>query len=375
MPKLDVISSDSHVVEPPQLWTERMDAKRWGQRIPRLVKGNPYDRWLCDGENVGTLGGASSAGMRFTRPQDITLEGNFARVPPGGYDPRAHIKDLELDGVSADVLYSSVCGNMYAVEDSRFLRAVFDAYNEWLAGFCRGYPGRLNGVAQILVDDDMDAGIKQLQRAAKLGLKGAMIPVYPRPAETYDHPMYDPLWAAAQDLNMPLSLHVGTKRPGTIQMRGADGKIIQGAPERCTSDHWVRLSLGALVFSGVFERYPNLKVVNVEHELSWLPYFMMRMDSTYIERPTQATYRYKGDMLPRDFMHRNVFHGFQEDAVGIQLREIIGVSQIMWGNDYPHAESTFPKSREILDRVLAGVPENEKTLIASGNCRRLYGLK
>ena len=367
-----IISSDSHVVEPPQLWRDRMEA-RHGERIPHLVVGDPYDQWYCDGEVVGTLGGASSAGMRFSRPQDIVLDGSFAKVPPGGYDPHAHVQDLDLDGVHGDVLYSSVCGNMYAVEDAGFMRDVFTAYNIWLAEFCSAYPNRLKGIAQVLVDDDMEAGLAQLEHAAELGLCGAMIPVFPRPDETYDLPMYEALWASAQDLGMPLSLHVGTKRPGTAKMR-SDGRITQSAVERSTSDYWVRLSLGHMVFSGVFERYPALRVVNVEHELSWIPYFMKRMDATYIERHTQATHRFKEDMLPSDYMRRNVYHGFQEDDIGVRLRDIIGLDRIMWGSDYPHAESTFPESQRILDEVMQGVPQDERDKMVGGNCAELYGI-
>ena len=240
-----IISSDSHVVEPPRLWSDRMDAAH-GDRIPHLEIGDPHDQWYCDGEIVGTLGGASSAGMRFSRPQDIILDGSFAQVPPGGYDPNAHVQDLDVDGVYASVLYSSVAGNMYAVPDANFLREVFTAYNLWLSEFCSAHPARLKGIAQVLVDDDMDAGIAQLEHAAELGLCGAMIPVFPKPDETYDLPMYEPLWAAAQDLGMPLSLHVGTKRPGVgvAQMR-TDGKVTQSAAERSVTDYWVRLSLGA----------------------------------------------------------------------------------------------------------------------------------
>ena len=367
-----IISSDSHVVEPPQLWSDRMDTAH-GERIPHLEVGDPHDQWHCDGEVVGTLGGASSAGMRFSRPEDIILEGSFANVPPGGYDPHAHVQDLDVDGVYGSVLYSSVAGNMYAVPDAAFMREVFTAYNRWLSEFCSAYPRRLKGIAQVLVDDDMAAGIVQLEHAAKLGLCGAMIPVYPSPSETYDLPMYDPLWAAAQDLGIPLSLHVGTKRPGSVQMR-TEGRITQSAAERSVSDFWVRMSLGHMVFSGVFERFPDLRVVNVEHELSWIPFFMKRMDATYVERHTQATHRFQTDALPSDFMRQNIYHGFQEDELGIRLRDIIGVDHIMWGSDYPHAESTFPESQRILDEIMTGVPDEERAMMVGGNCAELYGL-
>ena len=209
MSKKLIISSDSHVVEPPDLWQGRMSAD-YGDRVPHLVEGDPYDQWYCDHQGVGVLGGISQAGKRYSNPEDITLEGSFADVPPGGYNPHAHVQDLDVDGVYADVLYPSIGLNLYALPDPALLRDVFSAYNDWLAEFCNTYPKRLKGIAMILLDDDMDAGISELKRSAALGLCGAMIPVYPRSHETYDKPLYEPFWAAAHDLNIPLSLHTGT---------------------------------------------------------------------------------------------------------------------------------------------------------------------
>ena len=98
-----------------------------------------------------------------------------------------------------------------------------------------------------------------------------------------------------------------------------------------------------MIFSGVFERYPKLQVGAVEHELSWIPHFLDRLDYTYTQRaPNDLWYRYKEDAVPSDYFHRNVFVGFQEDALGIRDRHIIGVDNLQWGSDYPHQESTFP---------------------------------
>ena len=373
MTKFNIVSSDSHVVEPPNLWTERMDVRKWGNLIPHVESGDPFDYWVVNGQIMGTIGTSSSAGLRYTQPQDIILEGSFKDVPPGGYDPHAHVKDLEKDGVSSDVLYASLGASMYGLADQVFIRDLFEAYNHWLQDFCKTYPDNLNGIGLVLIDDQVEAGISQMERAASLGLKGVMIPVGPRPSETYDKPMYDRFWAAAQDMNMPVSLHLGTLRPGNVRLM-ENGKVTQTAVERCNNEYAVRYSLGHMILSGVFERYPGLRVVNVEHEISWLPFFMHRMDVTFIERPTQAIYRYKGDMKPSDYMRSNVYHSFQEDGPGIRLRDIIGIDRIMWGNDYPHAESTFPESQRILTSILDGVPEDEQELIVGGNCRNLYNL-
>ena len=372
MSKKLIISSDSHVVEPPDLWTDRMDPK-YGERIPHLVKGDPYDQWYCDGEGVGVLGGISQAGKRYSNPEEITLEGSFADVPPGGYNPHAHVQDLDVDGVYADVLYPSVGLNLYAIPDPEFMRDVFRAYNDWLAEFCKPFPNKLKGIAMLDIDD-LPAGIKELERCANMGLAGAMITCYPREGLTYDTPEYDPLWAAAQDLGMPLGLHIGTNRPGPGQTFVFD----ELTPAfLANADYWVRMSLAQMIYSGVFARYPKLQVGAVEMELSWVPHFIDRLDYNYTQRARDLFKkgywdRYPGDMLPSQYFHRNVFLGFQEDALGIQHRHIIGVDNLQWGSDYPHPEATFPRTRQILEDILAGCTEEEKAKIAGGNAARVY---
>ncbi len=128
-----------------------------------------------------------------------------------------------------------------------------------------------------------------------------------------------------------------------------------------------------MIFSGVFERHPTLRLAIVEFELSWAPYVLTSMDYTYRERHAEASYRFRGDTLPSDFFARNVSLSFQEDDVGIRLRDRIGVDGLMWGSDYPHSESTFPRSREVLDGILAGVPADERAKIVCGNTANLYG--
>jgi predicted TIM-barrel fold metal-dependent hydrolase len=214
-------------------------------------------------------------------------------------------------------------------------------------------------------------GVKDLEHYAKLGLAGAMITVYPVVGRPYDSPEYEPLWAAAQDLEMPLSLHIGTNRPGP------DDAFVDlestPPPFLINVDHWVRMSLAQMIFGGVFERYPKLQVGSIEHELSWVVHFLDRLDYNYIQRPaTGGRRKFKEDILPSEVFHRNVFLSFQDDALGVKLRDIIGVDNLLWGSDYPHPETTFPRSRQVLEEILADCTEEEKAKIAGGNAARIY---
>ena len=367
-----VISSDNHVLEPADLWTSRAD-KSLKDRMPIVESLEDGDWWYADGRRImGT--GVGQVGVRFEDREKLKRAISFEELRPGGWDPELHIKDMEQDGVDAGVLFPTVGLLLYSLPDSDLLTEIFRIYNDWLAEFCNAFPDRLKGVACINTDD-VKSGVKELERCAEMGLGGGMITVYPPPGMEYNLPEYDLLWAAAQDLEMPLALHIATNRPGPGQEFVSGGDDLRPAFQ-CNTDHWVRMSLADIIYSGVFQRFPKLQIGSVEMELSWVPHFLDRLDYTYMQRPPREEWwgRYTGDLLPSEFFHSNVFLGFQEDGLGIEMRKIIGVDNLMWGSDYPHQESTFPRSRQILEEILTDCTEEEKAKIAGGNAARVYHL-
>ena len=366
-----VISSDNHIFEPPDLWTERMAPKFKG-RGPYMVREDDGDFWDCDGMRLSTSSAASQPAVRFEAPQNLVKSDVFENVPRGAYIPEEHVKDMDTDGIDVGIVYPTVGLMLFRVPDSELLTDIFRAYNDWLAEFCQPFPHRLKGIAMVNVDDPQ-AGARELERCANIGLAGAMITVYPSESQPYNSPVYEPLWAAAQDLRMPLSFHIATNRLGVDELCPP---VDSSTPSyHSNRDYWVKASVAHLIYTGVFERYPKLWVGAVEHELGWIPYFLERLDYYYTQTAIGInSYRYKEDMLPSDYFRRNVFVGFQEDLSGIRDRHIIGVDALQWGSDYPHAESTFPKSHEILEEVLVGCTEEEKAKIVGGNAARVYHL-
>ena len=365
-----ILSSDSHVFEPPDLWTTRID-KAFRDRAPRMQRIDGADQIVIEADQVlSGIGLISNAGARFEAPETISGNARFEDVHRGGYDPMQHLADMRLDGVAGEVLYPSQGLFYFRIADGALMSAIFRTYNDWLAEFCRTDPARLKGIAMINLDD-VPAAIAELERTARLGLAGAMITEYPLEHRRYDQPEYEPFWTAAEALGMPLSLHTATRRQGKI--RGVGEKTLRDASSRATKAFYPALSMCDMIFSGVFERHPRLTLAIVEFELSWAPHLLTTMDYTYRERHEEAIYRFKGDVRPSDFFHRNVVLSFQEDAVGIRLRDVIGVDNIMWGSDYPHSESTFPRSRKILAEILAGVPEYEQAKIVGSTTARVYG--
>jgi predicted TIM-barrel fold metal-dependent hydrolase len=361
MPPL-ILSSDSHVFEPPDLWHTRID-RAFRDRAPRIERIDGGDYIVVERDQIlSGIGLISNAGARFEAPETISAEGRFEDVLRGGYDPAQHLKDMALDGVAGEVLYPSQGLFYFKVADPALMSAIFRAYNDWLAEFCRVDPARLKGVAMVSLDDVAE-GVRELERAARLGLAGAMIAEYPLEERRYDQPEYENFWAAAAALT-------ATRRQGKI--RGAGERTLRDAASRATKAFYPALSLCDMIFSGVFERHPGLMLAIVEFELAWAPHLLASMDYTYRERHGEAIYRFKDGLRPSDFFHRNVVLSFQEDAIGIRLRDVIGTDNMMWGSDYPHSESTFPRSRQILSEILAGVPEDEQARIAGLNTARVY---
>ncbi len=371
-----VISADSHIVEPPDLYSSRIEPK-YRDRAPRMERhrtrtGQEYDAWYYNGVRVGTVGSVIQAGRRFEDPGSIDFLGVWEDVRKAAFDPHDMLKELEQDGVWGACMQPSQGLFWYRIADSEMLSALCAAYNDWIADFCQPSPDRLKGIGMLNVDD-VDAACRELDRCARLGLVGAFIPVYPLPDRPYRHAIYDRLWWTAQDLEMPLLLHIATPRDGIPGCEFTIDINALTAAGLANADYWVRYSLTAMVFAGVFDRYPRLRVGSVEHETGWIPHWLNQMDFTYRERPTLANaWRSREGLLPSEYWHRNMFAEFMEDDVGVKLLSQIGADNLLWGNDFPHAESTWPQSQQFLDRIFTNAPEDARQKITSENTARLF---
>ena len=376
MAEYKVISGDSHIVEPPDLYSSRVES-RFRERVPRMERrktpsGREYDAWFIDNQQVATLGVVIQAGRRFEDPSQIDFLGVWEDVRKAAYEPHEMIEELEVDGVWGACVQPSQGLFWYRIPDSELLSAICGAYNDWIADFCKPYPARLKGIGTINVDD-VEEACAELERCARMGLVGAFIPVYPLADRPYRHAIYEKLWWTAQDLQIPLLLHIATNRGGIPGCEFTMDVSDLTAAGRSTTDHWVRYSLTAMIFAGVFDRYPGLKVASVEHEMAWIPHWLSQMDFTYRERPVFTKgWRSRQGLLPSEYWQRNMFVEFMEDDIGIQLRHIIGVDNMVWGNDFPHAESTWPQSMEFLDRLFGEAKEEDRRKITSENAARIF---
>jgi predicted TIM-barrel fold metal-dependent hydrolase len=360
-----ILSADSHVIEPADVWTSRID-RRFLDRAPRVIKhagGREGDFFVAEGLRPFPVAGFAVAGVD---PKDFAekMAGGYPGVRPSAWDPELRIKDQDRDGVSGEVLYPSLAMRLFQMEDGELRAACFRAYNDWLADYCAHRPRRLAGVAMVSLDDPLE-GVQELQRAAGKGLRGAMIWGAAPAERPYSDASYDPFWAVAHDLGTPLSLHILTERRGGSDFQS----VMRGYPQL---HHAVERSLTEIIFAGVLERFPGLRLVSVENDIGWIPHFLQRLDHAYekyryLEKETIAN-------PPSHYFRRQVSATFQDDRVGVVTRHFIGVKSLMWGSDFPHSDSTWPNSLEVIARDFEGVPDDERRLMTSDNVAALYGL-
>jgi predicted TIM-barrel fold metal-dependent hydrolase len=360
MSAFKTISADSHVAEPGDLWTRYIDPA-FRERGPRLVSEPHSDVWYCEGLPPSPAGLITPAN---TPSERLKREGRYADGIAGGWDPDARLKDMALDGVDAEVLYPTVGMRFYKLTDVALLNAILRAYNRWLADFCARHPDRLKGVGLVALDD-ADAAVAELPVIKELGLAGVGIGVYMDSEHPYSHERFEPFWAKAEELGLPVSLHIQTGKQGATDFLMVD---------YATIPYWNQRSLAAMVFGGVFERHPDLVAISVESDIGWVANFLARMDHTFRRhRFLWGMGGLKSDkMLPSEYYRRNVRATFMKDAAGVATRHLIGVETLMWASDYPHADSTWPHSREAIAEQFAGVPEDERRLILRDNVAGLY---
>jgi predicted TIM-barrel fold metal-dependent hydrolase len=368
MAEKTIISADSHFVEPPSIWAERID-KKFRDRAPHTVRGlNGKDGefFVCQQINPVPVAAFFGAGVKSEDLPEHNKKG-FDAAPKSVWDPAARIKDQDLDGVRAEVIYTSMGMPLYGLDDVELRTACFRAYNDWATEYCSYDPKRLLPLGLITLED-IGAGVAELTRIAKKGMKGAMIWAEAPADHPYSHPDYDPFWAAAQDLKMPLSLHILTGRKGIgIDFFGSD-RLQRGS----TLHHEVERSIAVFVFGKVLERFPGLKIVSAENDVGWMPYLMWRMDRVYDRGGAVADVHLQ--LKPSEYIKRQVYATFINESVFVDGLHRYGPDNIMWSSDYPHTAATWPRSREFIDETFSGLPEDSRRKIVHDTAARLYGL-
>ena len=321
---------------------------------------------------------AKKARPRVDAKQDAGLPIGGANQPweaagrAGEHDPIERLKDMDIDGVEAEVLYTAIdaCVSFNDMPDGGRL-AAFRAFNDAALDFANTDPKRLLVVYSVPIVD-ADEAAAEVERVAREGARAIMLPLYPTDLglPAYFDPHYDRLWSVIEETGLPISQHVGANDAlwqvlhyDTTPAKG----IFQSLPPIFMSE-----VIANWIVGGVFERFPKLKVVLVESGLGWIPFFIERLD-TMKRRHGWDQYGMLKE-LPSLYWHRNMMATFEEDTFGVSQRHHLGVENLMWATDYPHPDSTWPESQKVLDTHFSDVPADEARLMIGANAARVYGL-
>jgi predicted TIM-barrel fold metal-dependent hydrolase len=371
-----LLDADSHVSEPLNLWQERLPGK-YRDIAPRMMteyEGKPGAWWHIEQDrpphNVILGFGANKS---LEELQALLKSFSYAGAHRGGWDPAQRVKDMDQDGVAGDVLYTTLGFRMFWIKDAGFQRACFRVYNDWLAEFCNYAPKRFKGLALISLYDPNEAA-KDLAECAKKGLAGAVIWASPPEELPFHSEVYDPFWAAAQQLGMPLSLHEFAGLKWVDWDSNAKKRTIAAA----INSHEVEQTFATMIFSGVLERFPRLRIVSAELNCGWLPYYLRRMDERFETRGARVhghAFSTKLTLKPSEYFRRQLYATFIDDTFGIAHRHDVGVENILWSSDFPHSATFWPHSREKIAQDFQAVNEEDKRKILSENTAKLYGFK
>jgi predicted TIM-barrel fold metal-dependent hydrolase len=384
-----IISSDGHLEVKPERWIHRVPAK-YRDRAPHTIQ-------LPDGGDALLIEGQPLLEANFLDLRAGRAEGQWQPFglkiedAAGVGSPEQRVKEQDTDGLAAEVLFPNmVAGPVFwrNISHDDVYKAVIRGYNDWLAEeYCSVAPDRLIGLG-VLPWTNVDDAIDEMQHCAKLGLKGVLLGVLPH-AKGYPTPEDDKFWAAAVDLQMPLTTHVAFNRTG-VRATQPTFKYPKQAPEimrrlRRPFLEWITnfglppaITAAQLVLAGVFDRFPTLNFFMAETRLGWVPFWLEHADLWY-QRHCDWADEYLGfkrlKRLPSEYVREHIYWSVQYERVAVELRHHVGVDRIMFATDFPHIECEWPNSRPLVDEIYADIPAAERDRILSGNVIDYFGLE
>ncbi len=335
------ISADSHVTEPLELWQQRMPERFRDRALewPRLEYG----------------------------------KGQYRRE--GGWEPAPRLKDMAADGVVADVLYPTRAKSVFRSDyDAEISEASARVYNDWMIGFCSEAPDRLWGQALIPLHN-IENAIIEMERCKQAGLAGVTVWMIPPDGLSYATDHYERFWAAAQDLEMPVSMHInngyGAYAEAAAKTRTRETAMSSIDSLSFTASGHKKITMDTLtdiICSGVLERHPKLKVVVAEVEVGWIPFWLEELDKRTRRKDALP-------MLPSEYFYRQVYATFTEDPVGGHLLSRWGADNFMWSNDYPHpgVGDVWLFSGALIARDLGHLSSETRAKVLRENVAKLYG--
>jgi predicted TIM-barrel fold metal-dependent hydrolase len=370
--KYFMISVDTHLMPPLSLFKERLDPK-WHSKLARVEK-------RADGERYIII-----PGMRPERLINYEFEGDdLARSLAGGDtrfvddhgDPVGlqRIQDQARDGVDGEVIFpNGPVLLMWSSDEVEFVNAQCRAWNDWAWEVCGPFKDKCNPAA-ALATADVELSVREVERVARMGYRTLILPCKPIWGAhdvghiNYNLPVFDPLWAAIQDHDLAICYHISTGKDPRAA-RGNGGAVINFVVHSLAPTIEPIVNMCA---SGVFERFPKLRVATIEADAGWVPWVLQKMDEGY--RKHHFWVRPKLQALPSEYYRSNCYASVGEDKVAIDLAESYGLQDnLMWANDFPHHEGSWPYSAQAIERSFGNtLTESTRAKILGLNAARVF---
>jgi predicted TIM-barrel fold metal-dependent hydrolase len=365
-PSYQLISADSRVVEPPDLFSSRLPVDL-RSRAPKLESVDGGSAWVLDGLDPVPLPPTAATGSGYrssTRTNGKPI--SFDEVLPGGYDPAERLKAQDSDSVDAEVLYpSSDLWDAIRTLDDRDLKvACARAYNDWIAEFSSHNPDRLIGLGKIPATTCDDARDELLRCHKELNLRGVILDAWPAGGTSADTDN-DPFWDAVNETGVPVSLPYAVGAGRTAPPSGIAPGLKPPMADAAVP----------LVASGVFDRFPGVQLVFAHADAGWTFHWLEFMDIAYVRHKHLAIYKLADpDALPSEYIRKHSWFTFHQDRPAVKYRSKLGLTNLLWASYFPAEESDWPDNRQQAMRVTNEVPAAERQALLADNTARLYRL-
>jgi predicted TIM-barrel fold metal-dependent hydrolase len=363
----NLISADSHVLEPADLFEKRLPA-HLRDRAPKLAPWNGGSAWMIADLDPVPLPATAKTGSGY-RPGNVT-DGTaiaYSDVLPALIDPAERIKAQEADSVDAEVLYPTplLWDAIKLLDDAELKLACVRAYNDWIAEFCAHAPDRLIGLGKVPTTSVEDARAEVL-RCAELKLRGLVLDALPSGAAVGGNPADDPFWDAVNETGLPVSFHVGV---GSNITTMPEGGIAPGLKPQMAN------VVLPMVASGLFDRFPEVKIILSHGDASWAMHWLEFTDMYYLRHRHLNEYTLKdADALPSEYIRSRVWFTFHHDRTAVKNRHNIGPAHLIWASHFPYDDSNWPDNRQQAVKVTAEADEATRKALMAGNVARLYKL-
>ena len=377
------ISADDHIDLrwlPKDLWSERLPA-RWRDRGPRVIDNDHGAYWSWEDKTFSPHGyytAAQGSGAMWA----IERGGVMRRGELRPTTAELRLSDMDRDGAEASIMYGPT--DPMPIGDPELRRLCYQAYNDWLNEFCAARPDRLFGVPQLSMEDPLAARDELARLARRGGLRHVNILASRASPPVYDA-TWEPFWALAEEIDVPVGFHLAVvvkKSRLDESKRSAANLVVTVASQFAQEPPGMQLlePMTGLIFDGVLDRHPKLKIVMAEAGLAWVPSMIQGLDIWY--QRTRDGRRLTGEkpialpqLLPSEYFHRQIWVSFVDDPLGVKMvGNVLDADKVMFGSDYPHPASTWPNSQAAIAAQIESLPTATVQKITRDNARALFGI-